>query len=103
AQVEPGRQLRHRRARVAAVQDLAHDLLRPGRAGLAIGRNDHIALAELEFVPDRGIEVIALHFARLPWPRDGCAATAHDFPFKTDQTLRALAARGSVPRLCPAI
>lgn len=54
---------------LGAVEDqLADDLLRPGGAGFGIGRNDDIVIAELEIVPDGGIDMMVMEFPRLSRP-----------------------------------
>ena len=65
AQVEPGRHLGDRRARPRpSKMQLRDDLLRPGRAGLGVGRDDDVVVAELRS-------------RSRSWSRsDGCAARA---------------------------
>ena len=65
AQIEPGRQLGDGDILRAVEQELAHDLLHPGGAGLGIGGDDDVAVAELKVVPDGGIEMVVVQLARL--------------------------------------
>src|ERR1700729_2591466 len=65
AQIEPWRGFRDYYRFGAPEQELAHELLRPGRAGLDVSGDDDVVVAELEVVPDRRIEVMAVDFARL--------------------------------------
>jgi hypothetical protein len=48
---------------------LAYDLLHPGGAGLAVGGDDDVVVAELQVVPDGGVEMVIVHLAPLlrPW------------------------------------
>ena len=46
-------------------QQLSQDLLDPGGAGLRIGGDDDVVIAEQEIVPDRRVEVVIVEFARL--------------------------------------
>ena len=78
AQVEPGRKLLHRKPVAAAEHELAHDLLHPGGAGLGIGGDDDVVVAEAEIVPHRGIEVMVVQLARLLRERE----SVHDQPSK---------------------
>jgi hypothetical protein len=64
-QVDPGRNLRHGHVGRTAEDELAHDLLDPGRAGLGVGADDDVVGAEGEAVPDGGIEVVVVDVAGL--------------------------------------
>ena len=56
--------------RIAVEEELGHDLLHPGRAGLGVGGDDDVVVAEREVVPDRRVEVMVVQLARLPRPLD---------------------------------
>ena len=57
---------------VRAVEDqLADDLLGPGGAGLGVGGDDDVVVAEDEVVPDRRVEVVVVQLARLARPDRG--------------------------------
>jgi hypothetical protein len=62
-QVDPGREFCDRQRRISAEQHLRHDLLHPCGAGLGIGGNDDVVIAEAEVVPDGGIEMMVMQFA----------------------------------------
>jgi hypothetical protein len=70
AQVQPRGHLGHLELRVRPQQHLGDDLLHPGRAGLGVGRDDDVVVAEPEVVPDRRIEVVVVQLPRLCWPND---------------------------------
>ena len=70
AQVEPGGHLGYFQVGVGAEEQLGHDLLRPGRARLGVGRDHDVVVAEFEIVPDRGVEVVVVHLAGLRRPND---------------------------------
>src|SRR5262249_20656928 len=53
---------------IAVEQQLADDLLRPGRARFGIGRDDDVVVAKSEIVPHLGIEVVIVDFALLLRP-----------------------------------
>ena len=77
-QIEPRETLADRNIFGTIEKDLPHDLLRPCRTRLAIGRDHDIAIAEFELVPHGGIEMIAFHLAQLFRPRD--CPLRHDRP-----------------------
>jgi hypothetical protein len=65
AQVYPGAEGRHVDALGTAEDQLADDLLGPGRAGLGPGRDDDVVVAEVESVPAGGIHVVVVDLAGL--------------------------------------
>jgi len=87
--IEPGRHLGNLQALDAVEDELAHDLLHPGGAGLGVGGNNDVAVAELEVVPDGGIEMVVVQLPGLLRPID--RRLCHHI------TLRALTAAASVP------
>jgi hypothetical protein len=53
---------------LAVKDELRDDLLHPGGSRLGVGSNDDVIISELQIVPDRGIEVMAVHFPLLAGP-----------------------------------
>ena len=51
-------------------QELSDDLLRPGRPSLRVGGDDDVVVAEVEVIPDGGIEVMVVQLALLDGPDD---------------------------------
>ena len=74
AQVEPGREFADRGMVFALEDELRDDLLHPGGAGLAVGGNDDVVIAEGEVVPDRRIEMMVVQLARLHGPGRHCSS-----------------------------
>jgi hypothetical protein len=68
AEVEPGRHGGDLKTLHAVEQKLAHDLLHPGGAGLAVGGDDDVVVAELQVVPDGGVEMVVVQLALLLRP-----------------------------------
>src|SRR5579864_8075274 len=65
AQVDPWREFADVDRFIAAEHELSDDLLCPRRSGLCICPDHDVVVAELEIVPDPGIHVMVLYFARL--------------------------------------
>src|SRR5918994_2138382 len=70
AEVQPRGHLRYLDLGVRTEQQLRDDLLHPGRAGLGVGRDDAVVVAEAEIVPDRRVEVVVVQLSGLCWPSD---------------------------------
>jgi hypothetical protein len=68
AEVEPGGHLGNFKGGVRAEEELRHDLLGPGGAGLGVSSDDYVVVAEAEVVPDRGIEVVVVELPGLRRP-----------------------------------
>ena len=67
--VQPRRHLLDVKSLFAVEQKLRDDLLDPRRARLRVGGNKDVIIAELEAVPNRGVEVVIMKLAGLPWER----------------------------------
>jgi hypothetical protein len=67
AKIEPRRHVSDFEIRVTAEHHLRDDLLHPRRARLRIRRNDDVVVAELQVVPDGGVEMVAVQLPRFPW------------------------------------
>src|ERR687898_2645579 len=67
AEVQPRGHLRYLDLGVRTEQQLRDDLLHPGRAGLGVGRDDAVVVAEAEIVPDHRVEVVVVLLSGLCW------------------------------------